>query len=146
MCAKKLSHPPKLEPDFKRTLKIKTVDSSEDEDESVIKKDTPRHKSLKPIIAGYLLIIVVILVTFEIVNTINSGEDYIYFSIYSTHTSLSGNIYDNDSKVAVMEEDFNITLSNYDHEFKYFFSEVSVGKHQYVTQVNNTTGKYKFSD
>ena len=79
MCAKKLSHPPKLEPDFRKPLKTGTTKTPK-KDEDTSEPDTPKPKTRKPKIAGYLLIIVVIMVAFEIVNTINSGDDYVSLS------------------------------------------------------------------
>ncbi len=145
MCAKKLCHPPKLEPDFKIGPRVKPEDSFKDYESTAFETPTEKPKSMKPRIAGYLLILVIFMVAFEILIVVGVGANYKYASIYESRNDLNGKILDKATQTVISAE-INISLSNYDHEFDYLFDKINIGKHTYNTTINSTTGEYRFSN
>jgi hypothetical protein len=149
MCAKKLRYPPALDSEEPKGFKPKSDDLDlEDIDpiKKVPKKAKDRPKTYKPKLATYIQIIVLFMVIFEISIFLAAGSDYKYFSIYAYENDLDGIILDGTSNNPIQNNNINITLENYDHEFTYLFSEVEVEDKIYRPEINNTTGEYKFSD
>ena len=146
MSAKKLRHPPKLEPDFKLGPRPKRDDFSDDDLSIESAKSAKRRRTWKPRIAAYLLIVIIFMVAFEILIVVGAGENYRYIIIQGSKNDLGGKILNDNTTDVITAEEINISMSNYVREIDYFFSTVDFKNHIYNATINYSSGEYKFSD